>query len=99
MNIEMVFRIYHKMCKRNLADFCEKIVITRDRSMDLETQPTSIKVKFVSNVKRELTEKERAELKPLCDTYNLGYYLNEKGEMIWYQGKRIVPGNKKTGKM
>lgn len=97
MNIETVFRIYHRL-QRGSPDLCEEIKITRDKEADLEIDPTAVTVKFVPKHKRELTPKEKSYLRTYCRMYNLTYEMNGKGEMLWYQEKMINSGNQKRGK-
>lgn len=97
MNIELVFRIYHRLQCGSL-DLCEKIIITRDNEADLEINPTAVVVKFIPKQKRELTSKEKNTLKNFCNEHNLVYEVNNKGEMLWCHGKMIRNGNPKRGK-
>ena len=98
MNIEYVFRIYHRLQHGSL-DLCEQIIIIRDYDADLGINPTAIKVKFIPKKKRELTAKERSSLRTFCNVHNLAYEINNKGEMIWDQAGMIKNGNQKRGTM
>ena len=98
MLIEQTYRIYHRL-QRGSLDLCEKIIIARDYEADLENNPTAVTVKFIPKQKRELTAKEISEIENLCDTYNLKYKMNSKGEMEWSQEKMINNGKKRRGKM
>jgi hypothetical protein len=42
MNIEKVFRIYHKL-QQGPQDYCDKIIITRDPIADQQADPTAVR--------------------------------------------------------
>jgi len=100
MLIEHTYRIYHRLQKEKSLDLCEKIIIIRDREADLATNPTAVKVLFIPEQKRELKQKEKASFKKICDSYNLGYYVNDDGELVWYQQRKSNNlGKRKPGRM
>jgi len=96
MNIELVFFIYRRLAKKSI-DFCEEITICRDYDADLSVNPTAVCVKFRPKNKREFSQQEKNELKPLCAHHNLGYKFSEEGDMIWYQEKMTNRGSRRRG--
>lgn len=98
MNIEKVFRIYHRL-QQGPRDYCDKIIIIRDPNADHQADPTAVTVKFIPRKRRPLTTAEKTLLKNFCMYHQLGYEINEDGSMIWYQESMINLGNRKSGQM
>jgi hypothetical protein len=98
MNIEKVFRIYHKL-QQGPQDYCDKIIITRDPIADQQADPTAVTVKFMQKKKRQLTANEKTILKKFGIYHKLGYCITEDGSMIWHQESMINLGKREPGKM
>ena len=81
MNIEKVFRIYHKL-QKGPRDYCDKIIVIKDINADLQADPTAVTVKFIPKKKRQLTAIEKTSLKNFCMYHNLGYMIDDDGNPL-----------------